>query len=98
LLQPLSILEWKWEVIKTFFIIGLHKIVKKDDVIMVVVEKLSKAHHFIPIKCTHKVVNIDEIFMREIVRLHGMLTIIIFDRDSKFTSKFWKLFFKGLGT
>jgi hypothetical protein len=37
---------------------------------MVVVEKLTKAAHFIPIKVTHKVTNIAEIYMREIVRMH----------------------------
>ena len=65
---------------------------------MVVVDKLSKAAHFIPIKTSHKVANIDDIFMKEIFRLHGILKVIIFDRDPKFTSNFWKFLFKGLDT
>jgi hypothetical protein len=80
------------------FIMGLPKTVKQHDAIMVVVEKMSKATHFIPVKSTHKAVNIAEIFMREIFRLHGIPKTIISDRDTKFTSKFWKALFEGLGT
>jgi hypothetical protein len=98
LLQPFPLLEWKWEVITMDFIIGLPKTIKQHDAIMVVVDKLSKVAHFIPIKSTYKVVNIAEIFMREIFRLHGMPTTIISDRDPKFTSNFWKGLFEGLGT
>jgi hypothetical protein len=47
---------------------------------MVVVEKLSKATHFIPIKSTLKAINVEEIFMKEIFKLHGIPTTIIFDR------------------
>jgi hypothetical protein len=98
LLQPLPIPEWKWEVISMDFIIGLLKTVKQHDAIMVVVEKLSKDAHFIPIKSTFKAVNVADIFMKEIFRLHGIPTTIISDRDSKFTSRFWKGLFEGLGT
>ena len=56
LLQPLPIPEWKWEVINTDFIRGLPKNKKQNDSIMVVVDKLSKAAHFIPIKSTYKAV------------------------------------------
>ena len=65
---------------------------------MVVVEKLSKATHFIPVKTTYKAANIADIFMKEIFRLHGIPKVIISDRDPKFTGNLWKLLFKGLGT
>ena len=65
---------------------------------MVVVEKLSKVAHFIYVKYTYKVVNIANIFMKEISRLHGVPKVIISDRDTKFTGNFWKSLFKGLGT
>ena len=55
---------------------------------MVVVDKLSKATHFIPIKTTYKVVNIIDIFMKEIFHLHGIPKVIISDTDPKFTSNF----------
>jgi hypothetical protein len=64
---------------------------------MVVVDKLMKARHFIPIKMNHKEANIAKIYMNEIVRLHGVHKTIISDRDIKFISKFWKGLFKGFG-
>ena len=65
---------------------------------MVLVDKLSMDTHFIPINSTFKEVNVAEIFMNEIFRSHGIPTTIIFDKDSKFTSRFWKILFEGLGT
>ena len=65
---------------------------------MVVVDKLSKTTHFIPVKNTHKDANIVNIFMKEIFWLHGILKVIISDRDPKFTGNFWKSFFKVLDT
>jgi hypothetical protein len=61
LLQPLPIPEWKWEVVKMDFITGLPKTNKKHDSIMVVVDKLTKASHFIPMKDTQKETNVDNI-------------------------------------
>ena len=55
---------------------------------MVVVDKLSKETHFIPVKTTHKAYNIAEIFVKPIFRLHGIPKVIISDRDSKFTKNF----------
>ena len=70
------------------FIPGLPKNFKQHDSIMVIVDKLSKTTHFIPIKYTYKVVNIVDIFMKEICRLHGVPKVIILDRDVKFTGNF----------
>jgi hypothetical protein len=72
--------------------------VKQHDSIMVVVDKLTKETHFIPVKTTHKETNIAEIYMKEVVRLHGVPKEIVLDRDPKFTSNFWKGLFKGFGT
>jgi hypothetical protein len=80
------------------FITGLPRSTKHDDAIMVVVEKLSKAAQFIPVKSTCKEIDIVYIFMKEIFRLHGMPKEIISDRDTKFTSKFWKSLFVGFET
>ena len=65
---------------------------------MVVVDKLTKYAHFIPVKSTYKAINIAEIFMREAFRLHGIPKTIISDWDVKFTSKFQKALFEGLET
>jgi hypothetical protein len=88
LLQPLPIPEWKWETISMYFITRLPKSTKQNDAIMVVVEKLSKVAHFIPVKSTCKAIDIANIFMKEILRLHGMPEEIISYKDTKFTSNF----------
>jgi len=98
LLQPLPIPEWKWETISMDFITGLPKTRKNNDSIMVVVDKLSKSAHFIPMQSTYKAVLIAHIFMKNIFRLHGLLKKIISNRDVKFTMVFWKTLFAELGT
>jgi hypothetical protein len=67
LLQPLPIPEWKWEVVTVDFITKLPKTMKQYDSIMLVVDKLTKEVHFIPVKNTHKVTNIVEIYMKEVI-------------------------------
>jgi hypothetical protein len=98
LLQPLPIPEWKWETISMDFITGLPKLTKQNDAIMVMVEKLSMFSLFIPVKSTSKAIDIANIFMKEILRLHGMPREIVFDRDTKFTSNFWKSLITGFET
>jgi hypothetical protein len=95
LLQPLPIPEWKWEVVTMDFIMRFPRTNKQHDAIMVVVDKLTKTTHFIPLKTTHKATNVVDIYMREVARLHGIPKTIVSDRDPKFTSKFWKGYSKG---
>jgi len=78
-LQPFPIPEWKWEVISMYFITRLSKSKKQNDSIFVVIDKLSKAAHFILVKSTYKVMNIANIFLKEILRLHGIPKAIISD-------------------
>jgi hypothetical protein len=80
------------------FLTGLPKTQKQNDSIMVVIDKLNKSEHFIPIKSTFKDINIVEILMKEIFRLHGIPKMVISDRDVKFTSTFWKELFAGINT
>ena len=70
----------------------------QHDPIMVVVDKLTKESHFIPVKSTYKADAIAKIFMKDIFRLHGFPKAIISDRETKFTSNFWKSLFAYLGT
>ena len=98
LLQLIVIPEWKWEVISMDFIIGLLKIVRQHDSIMVIVDMLTKAAHFIPMKSTFSASDVAQVFIRDVVRLHGVPRKIVSDRDAKFTSKFLKELFVGLGT
>ena len=64
LLQPLPISEWKWEFISMGFITDLPKIKKQNDSIFVVIDKLSKEAHFIPVNSTYKAMNIANIFLK----------------------------------
>ena len=98
LLHPMPIPEWKWETITMDFITGIPETKKQNDSIMVVADKLRKATHFIPIKSTYTAINIANIFMKEIFRLHGISKIVITHRDAKFTSNLWTSLFKGMYT
>jgi hypothetical protein len=77
------------------FIMVFPRTGKRHDSIMVVVDKLTKYAHFIPIKTTHKAADVVDIFMKEVARLHRIPKTIVSNRDPKFTSNFWKGFFKG---
>jgi hypothetical protein len=66
LLYPLPIPKWKWEVVIMDFITKIPRTNNQHDSIMVVVDKLSKAAHFILVKLTHKATNIDDVYMKEI--------------------------------
>jgi hypothetical protein len=98
LLQPLSIPEWKWEVVTMYFIIGLPRTNKQHDSIMMVVDKLMKATHLIPLKNNHKASNVLDIYMRKITSFHGIPKTIMSEKDPKFTSNFWRGLFKGFKT
>jgi hypothetical protein len=79
LLQPLTIPKWKCEVITIDFITKFPKKTRKHDSIMVVMDKLTKAAHFIHVNVTHKVANIAKNYMKEIARLHGVPKEIVSD-------------------
>jgi hypothetical protein len=98
LLQALPIPKWKWDVVTMDFITGFPRTSKQHDSIMLVVEKLTKAAHFVPLKTTHRAVDVADIFLKEVARFHGIPKTIVFDRDSKFTFNFWKGPFKGFRT
>lgn len=65
---------------------------------IVVVEKLSRSVYFILVKYTYKIVQIANIFMLEIFKLHEIRKVVISNRDVKFTSAFWKALLEGIGT
>ena len=77
-------------------IMGIPKSKKQNDSIFVVVEKLSKEAHFIPVNSTYKEVHVADIFLKEIFRLHVIHKEIISDRDTKFTENFWRSLFLRL--
>lgn len=97
LLQPLPILDQIWEDISLDFITGLPKS-KGFEALFVVVDRLSKYGHFIPLKHPYTAKKIAEVFTKEIVRLHGVPQSIVGDRDPLFVSLFWKEVFRLQGT
>jgi len=79
------------------FITGLLRTSRQHDSIMVLVDGLSKVAHLIAVKSTNSASEGAQIFIKEIVRLHGVPKKIISDKDSNFTSKFWKNLFASFG-
>ncbi|KAA0054665.1 ty3-gypsy retrotransposon protein [Cucumis melo var. makuwa] len=98
LLQPLSVLGWKWESVSMDFIMGLPRTLKGHIVIWVVVDRLTKSAHFVRGKSTYTVSKWGQLYMTEIVRLRRVSVSIVSDRDARFTSKFWKGLQLALGT
>ena len=92
LLQPIMIPEWKWDQITMDFIAGLPLTQKKHDAVWVIVDRLTKSAHFLPVRIDYSLERLVELYIREIVRLHGVPTSIISDRDPRFTSRFWDSF------
>jgi len=80
------------------FVGALPKIVKGFDSIWVIVDRLTKSVHFIPIKTGMSVARLAEIYIEQVVRLHGIPSSIVSDRDPRFTSKFWESLQAALGT
>lgn len=97
-LQPLSIPGWKWESISMDFIVGLPKTSKGYDSIWVIVDRLTKLAHFLPVKTTYLVKTYAELYIAHILSLHAVPKIIVSDRGSQFVSRFWKELHNSLGT
>jgi hypothetical protein len=90
LLQPLKVPEWKWEEISMDFIVGLPRTSAGYDSIWVIVDRLTKVAHFIPVKTTHSGARLAELYMSQIVCLHGVPKMLVSDRGTQFTSCFWE--------
>jgi hypothetical protein len=89
LLQPLQIPQWKWDEIGMDFIVGLPHTRAGYDSIWVVVDRLTKVAHFIPVKTTYTGATLADLYMSRIVCLHGVPKKIVSDRGTQFTSHFW---------
>ena len=88
LLQPIKIPEWKWDRITMDFVVGLPLTGMKHDSVWFVVNRLTKLAHFLPVRTDYALDKLVELYIREIVRLHGITISIILDRDLRFTSIF----------
>jgi hypothetical protein len=97
-LQPLSIPEWKWENICMDFIVSLLRTSCAYNSIWVIMDRLTKSAHFIPVATIYRVRQYAELYISHIVRYHDILKIIIFDRGFIFVPHFWEQLHECLGT
>ncbi|GJV54105.1 putative reverse transcriptase domain-containing protein, partial [Tanacetum coccineum] len=97
-LQQPEIPEWKWEKITMDFVTKLPKSSSGHDTIWVVVDRLTKSAHFLPIREDYKTEKLAKIYTNEIVARHGVPVSIILDRDGRFKSHLWQAFQEALGT
>jgi hypothetical protein len=97
-LQSLPIPTWKWEDISMDFIMGLPRTAKGYDSIWVIVDRLTKIAHFLPVKTYYPVLTYAELYIARILSLHGVPKTIVSDRGPQFVSKFWEELHKSLGT
>ena len=80
------------------FVSGLPKSLGGNDAMWVIVDRLTKSAHFLPIRTTFTLDKLTSLYVKEIVRLHGVPISIVSDRDTRFTSKFLKSLQNALGT
>ena len=96
LLQPLEVVEWKWEHVTMDFVTHFPRTPRSHDVVWVIVD--TKSVHFLAVWMTFTLEEFCWLYIREIVRLHGVLVSIVSDKDTRFTTRFWKSFQKAMGT
>ncbi|GJS63785.1 reverse transcriptase domain-containing protein [Tanacetum coccineum] len=97
LVQP-EIPKWKWENITMDFVTKLPRTSSGYDTIWVIIDRLTKSAHFLPMRENDSMEKLARLYLKEVVTRHGILVSIICDRDSRFTSNFWRAFQKALGT
>ncbi|GKB73130.1 putative reverse transcriptase domain-containing protein [Tanacetum coccineum] len=98
LLQQTEILVWKKEIIAMDFVTKLPRTSSGHDTIWVIVDRLTKSAHFLPMHEDYKMDILTRLYLNEIVARHGVSISIISDRDSRFTSRFWQSMQEALGT
>ena len=92
LLQPLEIPEWKWEHLAMDFVVGLPRMKANHDAIWVIIDRLTKSAHFLPINEKYLLERLVQLYLKEIVVRHGVPVSIVSDRDPRFNSIFWRKF------
>ena len=98
LLQSLPIPEWKWDRITMDFVSGFPRTSQGHNAVWVIVDRLTKSAHFLGMKTTDITETLSQLYIREIVRLHGVPLSIVSDRDSQFVPRFWQSLQQAMGT
>ncbi|GJR14963.1 putative reverse transcriptase domain-containing protein [Tanacetum coccineum] len=97
LLQQPKIPEWKWERIAMDFVMKLPRTSSGHDTIWVIMNRLTKSTHFLPMREDYKMDRLARLYLNEIISRQGVQILIISDRDSRFTSRFWQTMQEALG-
>ena len=97
-LQPLPVPEKAWDTVTFDFIVRLPKTARGNDSICVFVDKLTKMVHFVACREDLSAKDFAELYIDQVWRLHGLSKEFITDRDSRFTSAFWKGVTELIGT
>ncbi|GJY45734.1 putative reverse transcriptase domain-containing protein [Tanacetum coccineum] len=97
LVQP-KIPEWKWENITMDFVTKLPKTASGQNMIWVIVDRLTKFAHFLPAKENDSMEKLTRQYLKEVVLRHGVPVLIISDRDGRFVSQFWQSLQEAFGT
>ena len=88
LLQPLHVPVWKFDKVGMDFVVGLPRSPSGHNAIWVIVDRLTKVAHFVPVNTTYTGDKLAQLYIDKIVKLHGVPSRIVSDRDAKFTSRF----------
>ena len=88
LLNPLPIPQWKWDNITMDFVFGFPLTQRKHDAVWVIIDRLTKSAHFLLVQLDYSMDRLAELYVSEVVRLHGIPLSIVSDRDPQFTSRF----------
>ena len=80
------------------FVMGLPRMTTGYDAIWVIVDRLTKFAHFLPIRANYPLERLAQLYIQEIIRLHGIPLTIISNRDPRFTSRFWGALQEAFGT
>src|SRR3954469_12941302 len=96
-LQHMPIPEWKWDKVSMDFITGFPKSQKGNNAIFVVIDRLLKVSHFLPVRESITASQLADLYVSRVVSLYGVPSEINSDRGSLFTSRFWESFQNSMG-
>ncbi|XP_019103188.2 uncharacterized protein LOC109133807 [Beta vulgaris subsp. vulgaris] len=98
MIEPSEVPAWKWDSISMDFVCELLRTPKGNNMIWVILDRLTKSAHFVPMKYTWNHERLTSTYIEHVFKLHGIPSDIVSDRDPKFLPNFWQKFQEALGT